>query len=450
MGTGCFMVVAVGSVLAACPLAGAQWEQEAKLLPSGAAFDWEAGFDVGMDGGVAVLGVPHSSDVNWLNGSVCVFEEAESHWQQTAQLIADDAGAFDFLGWSVAISGGTLAAGAWNKDGATGAVYVFDNTAGTWSQSAKLMASDPVPNTGFGHSVALDGDRLLVGSPAGEAAYVFERSGGRWVQLQKLVSADSADRQQFGFSVALSGNWAVIGANVDGEHGLQSGAAYIFKRVEGLWDKVAKISPDDAAPGDGFGLSVGLCGPVAVIGSRVGAPNDRPGAAYVFRELAGKWIQVAHLVPLLSAPGDFFGCSVDIAGNTALVGAYGDPAGGELSGAAYVFQDLGLGWVQCARLTAVDAAAGDCYGFSVSLRGYSAIVGAYLDDELWADSGSAYVLDEITCIADFNRDGVVNTLDVLAFLNAWNARELRADIDRDGTIDTRDVLSFLNAWTAGC
>ncbi|HZW08917.1 MAG TPA: GC-type dockerin domain-anchored protein [Phycisphaerales bacterium] len=54
------------------------------------------------------------------------------------------------------------------------------------------------------------------------------------------------------------------------------------------------------------------------------------------------------------------------------------------------------------------------------------------------------------CVADFNGDGSVNTQDVLAFLNAWNAGEGSADINGDGTINTQDVLAFLNLWNAGC
>jgi hypothetical protein len=54
------------------------------------------------------------------------------------------------------------------------------------------------------------------------------------------------------------------------------------------------------------------------------------------------------------------------------------------------------------------------------------------------------------CIADFNRDGAVNTLDVLAYLNAWAAGDAEADINGDGTVNTLDVLAFLNAWAAGC
>ena len=106
---------------------------------------------------------------------------------------------------------------------------------------------------------------------------------------------------------------------------------------------------------------------------------------------------------------------------------------------------------EVAKLLASDGAAGDSFGYSVSVSGGTALVGAYLDDDSGESSGSAYVFDlSCGCAADFNGDGVVDTRDVIAFLNAWAAGDPRADFDGNGVIDTRDVIAYLNGWVAGC
>jgi len=89
--------------------------------------------------------------------------------------------------------------------------------------------------------------------------------------------------------------------------------------------------------------------------------------------------------------GDQFGTSVSISGDTAIVGADFDDGVGIDSGSAYVFVRSGTTWIQQAKLIALDAAAFDQFGTSVSISGDTAIIGAAFDDGVGIDSGSAYV-----------------------------------------------------------
>ena len=163
---------------------------------------------------------------------------------------------------------------------------------------------------------------------------------------------------------------------------------------------------------------------------------------------AQEWTEAAKLTALDGETRDWLGKSVSISGDTALLGAEGDDTE---RGAAYVFERVGGGWVQTAKLTALDGETRDWLGKSVSISGDTLIAGAYGDEPLGGASGSVYVFDAIPgCPGDFNSDNIVDTRDVTAFLNAWAAGDGGANFDENGTIDTRDVLAFLNAWADGC
>ena len=146
-----------------------------------------------------------------------------------------------------------------------------------WFEQAKLTAaSDGAANDLFGYSVAVAGDTAVVGAhlddiPAATdagSAYVFVRSGGVWTQQAKLTASDAAGGDNFGFSVAVAGDTAVVGAHLDTTvAGSYAGSAYVFVRSGGVWSQQAKLRASDAAPGDDFGWSVAVAGDTAVVGA---------------------------------------------------------------------------------------------------------------------------------------------------------------------------------------
>ncbi|MCA9249557.1 MAG: FG-GAP repeat protein, partial [Phycisphaerales bacterium] len=271
------------------------------------------------------------------------------------------------------------------------------------TELAKLTAADAAEGDWFGTSVALTGDTAVIGAIRDDdggtdsgSAYVFRKVAGVWQQVAKLTAADAAAGDQFGRSVALSGDIAVIGAHLDDDDGSSSGSAYVFREVGGAWQQIAKLTAPNGADGDFFGRSVSISGNTAVVGAPgndFGGPGS--GLAYVFREVAGVWQYVNYLSAPDAVSGDFFGDSVALSGDTVVIGADRDDDSGGSSGSAYVFREVAGVWQQLAKLTAADAAANDSFGFSVALSGDTAVIGALGDDDGGSGSGSAYVFREV-------------------------------------------------------
>ena len=170
------------------------------------------------------------------------------------------------------------------------------------------------------------------------------------------------------------------------------GASYPITIDPVMFSEVAKLTASDGAAGDLFGFSVSLSGDRALVGARFDDDNgSRSGSAYVFDLVGTAWSQTAKLTASDGAAVDLFGNSVSLSGDRALVGAPVDDDNGSASGSAYVFDLVGTAWSQTAKLTASDGAAGEQFGWSVSLSGDRALVGAINDDDNGFDSGSAYI-----------------------------------------------------------
>ncbi|MCP3981058.1 MAG: hypothetical protein GY716_17310 [bacterium] len=321
------------------------------------------------------------------------------------KLTASDGGPDDWFGWAVSASGDVTVVGATNADDAgwgTGAAYVYQRNqggAGNWGQVAKLLASDGAAFDNFGISVSVSGTVAVVGAWADDdagnaagAAYLFARDEGgsdNWGQVAKLASSDLAAGDEFGRSVSVSGDVALVGAWADDDLGDFSGSAYVFARNAGgpdNWGQIAKLTASDGVAGDRFGWSLSVSGDVAVVGAWSAE------AAYVFHRDEGgpdNWGQVAKLTGSESAAGDRFGWSVSVSGDRAIVSSWlTNP------GAAYIFARNESGsnnWGEVTRLTATGGFVGDEFGESVSISGDYAVVGAQLDDDAEYRAGAAYV-----------------------------------------------------------
>jgi FG-GAP repeat len=171
------------------------WSREARLVASDAAADDEFGYSVGIQGDTAVVGAPGDDDAGPLSGSAYVFVRSGTNWSQQAKLVASDAATLDSFGWSVAVQGDTALVGSF-----CGSAYVFVRSGTDWSQQAKLVASDAVVGDRFGWWVAVDSETAVVGAPYDSnvtvdtgSAYVFVRSGTTWSQQAKLVASDAEE-----------------------------------------------------------------------------------------------------------------------------------------------------------------------------------------------------------------------------------------------------------------
>jgi hypothetical protein len=244
------------------------------------------------------------------------------------------------------------------------------------------------------------------------SAYVFRWNGSSWVEEQKLLASDAAAGDMFGYRVSVSGDVALVGAKDDDDDGYASGSAYVFRWNGSSWVEEQKLLASDAAEADQFSESVSISGDVAMVGAAVamvGAAHDdddgaNSGSAYVFRWNGSSWVEEQKLLASDGAADDRFGGSVSVSGDVALIGASFNATGGS-TGLAYVFRWNGSSWVEEQKLLASDGAAGDYFGFEVSISGDVALLGARWDDDNGNDSGSAYVYELIIPI-DTDGDGI--------------------------------------------
>ena len=391
--------------------------QFAKLTASDGARDDYFGTSVSISGDTIVVGAPFDDGNGLSSGSAYVFVKQGYGWgnmTQTAKLTASDRAEGDKFGTSVSISSDTIVVGAYRDEGDggySGSAYVFVEPAGGWedmNQTAKLTAWDGEGSVYLGTSVSISGDTIVVGAPGADgndsqsgSAYVFVKPAGGWATTDvfdaKLTASDGAFSDDFGDSVAVSGDTVVVGAvDTDGNDS-DSGSAYVFVKPAGGWpvflNEDAKLTASDGEKGDRFGTSVAVSGDTVV----VGAPwddNDNgrsSGSVYVFVKPVGGWADSIYEDAKLTASdgerSDEFGYSVAVSGDTIVVGARDD----DNHGSAYVFVKPGGGWSvsseENAKLTALDVANGDHFGYSVSISGDTIAVGATGDD---SERGSAY------------------------------------------------------------
>jgi hypothetical protein len=318
-----------------------------------------------------------------------MFDRGASVIEQIAYGKASNTGAGNFFGYSVSLSGDTLAVGAYFEESAatgvngnqadnsaflSGAVYVFVRSGTTWTQQAYLKASNTGAGDIFGSSVSLSGDTLAVGA--------YQES-----------SADTG----------VNGNQADNSAG-------NSGAVYVFVRSGTTWTQQAYLKASNTGAGDYFGITISLSGDTLAVGAyressaATGVNGNQAdnsasasGAVYVFIRSGTTWAQQAYLKASNTGAVDYFGSSVSLSGDTLAVGAYRESSAAtgvnsnqadnsaSLSGAVYVFVRSGTTWTQQAYLKASNTGAFDEFGYSVSLSGDTLAVGAYFEES--ADTG---------------------------------------------------------------
>jgi hypothetical protein len=423
---------------------------------------------------------------------------------QPPQVTEFDGADGESFGNSVATSGATAVMGV-VRPGLSGAAVVFVRAGDTWVQQAVLTTEDGDPEDGFGRWVAISGDSIVIGAPfyGSGAAYVFVRSGSQWTQQAKLEPGDATD--VFGRSVAIDGDTVLVGAHGDGDEGIDAGAAYVFTRLNGGWFQQAKLTASDAQIEGAFGLSVALSGDTAVIGAVV--HDQHRGAAYVFVRSGNEWPEEAKLVADDRAIADQFGWSVDISGDTVLVGSIGDDDAGPASGSAYFFGRSEGTWTQSAKVIASDGVTGDRLGMRVALSGELAVVGAPYSDNAGPSSGSTYVFARNNeqhwveqaklvasdagpdaefgiesalwgtrlligapeggddhagrvyefnlaclqrCPMDLDDSGALDLDDFVLFIVLFDSADPDADCDASGHFDLFDYLCFVTAFNGGC
>ena len=320
----------------------------------------------------------------------------------------------DYFGGSVAISGNYAIVGAYGEDdggSSSGKAYIFDVTTGALVHTLNNpTAYGTSANDYFGQSVAIDGDRAIVGAYGEDdaggnssgKAYIFNVTTGALVYtLDNPNAYDTSTGDSFGNSVAIDGDRAIVGAWFEDDAGGQtSGKAYIFDVTTGtLVYTLDDPNAYSTSTGDRFGGSVAISGNYAIIAAyfESDAGGTQSGKAYIYNVTTGALVYTLDNPNAYdTSTGDSFGQSVAISGNYAIVGASGeDDAGGLTSGKAYIF-DVTTGALvnTLDNPNAYSTSDSDNFGFRVAISDNYAIVSAYQEDDAGGlGSGKAYIFN---------------------------------------------------------
>ena len=300
----------------------------------------------------------------------------------------------DGFGRAVALDGTTAVVGAASHDGGAqdaGAAYVFEDTGGSWQQVAKLISLDLEDDDRFGFSVAVSGDRVVVGAPGEDslgfgagAAYVFEDQGAGWVQTAKLTAGDGAASDQFGTAVDVDGDRIVVGAIFGEEFAFnpEVGTVYVYEHDGAAWNETAEIADTSAGQlGDSFGSSLALQGTRLVVGSpHAHNGGTCRGRATVHELQAGSWsLEQRFEVSGIDPNFLHYGTGVALDGDRLLVSSpVGGPGAGFVpTGMVDVWEKPGSFWTRTARLAPdVTNPIGQGFGVSVALEGDTILVGS--------------------------------------------------------------------------
>ena len=400
---------------------------EHKLAATGLSDDDNFGHAVAIAGDYAVVGVPGDDDNGSGAGAVFIFarnQGGDNNWGELSKIGASDGVAGDGFGWAVAIAGDYIVIGSPGDDdngSNSGSVFIFaNNPDGSWSQVKKIVADDGNIDDGFGSAVAISNDRIIVGMPGDDtvskdagAAFIFTRNQGgtnNWGQTAKISVSNPihlGSPENFGLAVAIDGDNALIGApGTDTIGGIDSGLAYLFNRNQGgdnAWGKIADLAASDSAAYYEFATSVSISGDFATVSS----PNDdntngsKAGAVFIYQKDKGGTDSWGELRKIMSNDGialDYFGTSVCIAGNYAVVGAQGQDTLGPrtANGAAYILERNEGGtdnWGITEKLTAKDANKFDFFGSAAAINDNRDTLIGVPEKEYQNGRGAAYLFD---------------------------------------------------------
>ncbi len=400
------------------------WSQVAKFSGADTAANDRFGATVLLRKNSIVIGAPGH---NGSQGAVYVFTGTGSQWSEAAELTASDGTANDGFGSSVAAEANTngsmtIFVGAPGHDGSAGSTYVFKGSGQpeSWRQAEELDADGEVANDLFGSSLAVADKTLVVGAPGQDssagATYLFSKDPGRWSEKAAVTAPDGSAHDEFGFSVAIyesSKGGGQIAAGAPGHD--SSGSIYLFSLTG---QEISETTPPDGTAGALFGSAVALYGGVELVGAPsqsssrgeayLGSQEFMPVQKFGFKSAisgttalvstssygglnvvivlsnnGSSWSESAQLMGSGETPGDGFGNSLAIDGNTAVVS---DPGHND----AYVFVNNGSGWTQAAQLSFYDPYP-ELSGIPVGISGTMIVVGA---PSAYDTTGAAYVFTQ--------------------------------------------------------
>jgi len=371
-------------------------QYEAQIFPNDSSLGDQFSSDVLLNYPWLLAGARYKHVKPHSGGSVYVFRHENSGWKQKEVLLPKP-DLDDFTcGSELAHYANRYAFGCPSMPGS---VYCYELKDTVWEFRQRITPSIPSA-MGFGSSIAMDRNRMLVGAPLATvngvqsgAVFVYRYTGSQWVEEQVLTDTNAATGDAFGSDVALYDTIAIVGAHT--KHtvkGPYSGSAFIFTFDGVTWQQREQLLPSDIGPDDGFGFSVAMYRDNLFIGTSGGGPNDI-GSVYWYRYNGTGWQQVQEIVPDDSMVTMGFGCEISVVnGNRMLIGAYEDYQANIQAGAVYLYSKYSGQWVKSRKIVPSNALANQGFGFEVSLQGNRAAVssGIIVGSQVY---GSVYIYD---------------------------------------------------------
>lgn len=272
-------------------------------------------------------------------GAAIIYERSGNTWTEVTTLTPFNPGSRDYFGWDVAIDASSALVGAPDADRDSnadrGAAYIYTQTGGTWTAVSELTPSVSEAGQSFGTSVALSGSVAAIGAPnasGGGAVFVFRESGGTWTEDQVIVRAtDDTATYGFGTDLAISDGRLMVGA--------ASGSAFVYRDTGTTFTLNDTLTVSGVTGADRFGSSVALTSDYAAVGAfRYNGTGSRSGEAFVFRRSNLTYTLDSSITAADTTAGDRFGYSLDMDAARIVSGAFRDDTDGSNAGAAYVFE----------------------------------------------------------------------------------------------------------------
>lgn len=354
-----------------------------------------AGFGRGLAviGSDVLVGEP-TNDVR--SGMLYVYRKAAGKWSEAARIAASDAKQNDGFGAAIARYNNLIIVGALRANENRGAAYIFQRDArGAWSQVAKLSPSDGAPAEGTGAIVAIGADLAVIGSPTQNkqtgAAYVFRRNGTTWVEAGKLVSPEAREQNFFGESVAIVGNRILIG---EPGHTERTGAVHIFTlspNSGNTWSATGKLAPNGLQKNDRYGAPIVQDGAQLLVGA-VGFANNSGAVMRFARDAAGDWKEAGRLVAYDGRNNEQFGAAIAAQGSNVWIGV---PRSVGFRGAMYHFwrNPSDSMTTTALRMARTDLAGGDAFGASIASDG-NVLAASVRNDDFGLGSVVIYEFDK--------------------------------------------------------
>ena len=372
----------------------------------------EFGYSVAISGNIAVVGSQKDDKIASNAGSVSIFNLAATIPEQPMVIIDNpNPTTNDYFGTAVAVSGTKVAVSAYQEDTSgnnnAGAVYIYDTTSPTPAVPIRtLINPSPQAQDQFGNSVAISGNLVVIGCAKNDvaaavdagSAYVYDlTSATPTVPVLALDNPQPATDDWFGHSIAISGTKLVVGTHQNDAGAIDAGSVYIYDTTSGTPTVPIRVldNPTPAAD-DEFGYAVGISGNRIVVGCRLDdAGATDTGSAYLYDlSVANPGTPVATLIHPDPENEEYFGYSVAISGTRIVVGVPEDDMSATDGGCGYVYEVTSATFPQPAdRLISTNQPDNEQLGFSAAIDGTNVLMGAPLHDGNTAARGAAYLLE---------------------------------------------------------